>query len=335
MKKIVIMCSILLILFGCKAKNDLEIVDNFINKVNKMKEYELKGDLTIYDNEDKFNYDIKVNYLNNFYLVEMENISNNHIQIILKNNEGLYVITPALNKSFKFDSNWPNNSSQSYILSALVNDIKNGSANINSDKDQYIIETKVNYPNNNNLSYEKIFLDLNGNLKKVNVYDEDDNLKIEMIINHLDNKTSLKEEDFNLEKYVTNEACEDENCPKDTSVSIIENAIYPLFVPINTYLSSSEIVNDEISSRAIITFSGAKNYVLIEENAVLSPEPTILPVYGEPIMLNDTIAAFTSNSLNWTSGGINYYLASEDLTPSEMVNIAQSLTNAQNVAYTK
>ena len=52
-------------------------------------------------------------------------------------------------------------------------------------------------------------------------------------------------------------------------------------------------------------------------------------------MLNDTIAAMSSNSLNWTSNGINYYLASEDLTISEMVSIAQSLNNAQNVAYIK
>ena len=54
----------------------------------------------------------------------MTNKSNNHEQIILKNKEGLYVITPSLNKSYKFESTWPDNSSQAYILSSIIKDIK-------------------------------------------------------------------------------------------------------------------------------------------------------------------------------------------------------------------
>lgn len=54
----------------------------------------------------------------------MVNKANEHKQIILRNNDGLYVITPSLNKSFKFESTWPDNSSQSYILSSLIKDIR-------------------------------------------------------------------------------------------------------------------------------------------------------------------------------------------------------------------
>ena len=48
-------------------------------------------------------------------------------KLYLKNPDGLYVVTPSLNKSFKFDSVWPENSSQAYLLQNLVNDIKNDS----------------------------------------------------------------------------------------------------------------------------------------------------------------------------------------------------------------
>ena len=41
-------------------------------------------------------------------------------QIILKNPEGVFVVTPALNKSFKFQSDWPNNTSQIYLLKAVL-----------------------------------------------------------------------------------------------------------------------------------------------------------------------------------------------------------------------
>lgn len=60
-----------------------------------------------------------------FYKVVLVNQTNNHEQVILKNKEGLYVVTPSLNKSFKFDSVWPENSSQAYLLQNLVTDIKN------------------------------------------------------------------------------------------------------------------------------------------------------------------------------------------------------------------
>ena len=76
------------------------------------------------------------------------------MEIILKNKDGVYVLTPALNKSFKFESNWPNNSSQSYILSALVNDINtDNEAQVEKVDNTYVIKSKVNYPNNEDLKY--------------------------------------------------------------------------------------------------------------------------------------------------------------------------------------
>ena len=37
-------------------------------------------------------------------------------QIVVKNTSGVYVLTPSLNKEFRFDSDWPLNSSHAYIL---------------------------------------------------------------------------------------------------------------------------------------------------------------------------------------------------------------------------
>ena len=40
----------------------------------------------------------------------------------------------------------------------------------------------------------------------------------------------------------------------------------------------------------------------------ISNEFEIIPVYGDPEMINDSIGALGSNSLSWTSNKINYYL---------------------------
>ena len=78
------------------------------------------------NNEDSHKYNIDVAYKEeDNFRVSLKNKTNNHEQIILKNSEGVFVLTPSLNKSFKFQSEWPYNNSQSYLLQTLVNDIKN------------------------------------------------------------------------------------------------------------------------------------------------------------------------------------------------------------------
>ena len=51
----------------------------------------------------------------------------------------------------------------------------------------------------------------------------------------------------------------------------------------------------------------------------------IIPTYGEPYRLMDTIGVMTDNSLSWSSGGIDYYLVSDVLNTNELVNIAESI----------
>lgn len=243
----------------------------------------------------------------------------------------VYVVTPALNKSYKFESTWPNNSSQGYILSSLVNDVlKDKDAFVENKDNQYIIKTTVNYPNNNDLKYQKIYLDENYIPQKVEVYSNNDILKIVVKFNDIDLKANLKKNDFDLKKYIIESDCQDGDCEDKKSMSTLESAIYPLYVPANTYLSSSETVNSELDSRIILTFTGDKSFVLVEEMAKINDNLEIVPVYGEPIMLNDTIGAISSNSMYWTSNDIEYYLVSEDLTESEMVFVATSLNNAKS-----
>ena len=125
LKKIVIF-FILFLVMGCSKGNNIDASKEFQKRVEKSKSYKIIGNLELQNDEEIFKYSVEVNYLDgNYYKVDMVNKANEHKQIILRNNDGLYVITPSLNKSFKFESTWPDNSSQSYILSSLIKDIRN------------------------------------------------------------------------------------------------------------------------------------------------------------------------------------------------------------------
>lgn len=385
LKKFWCLCAtILLITTGCGKMDSADVVKEFTDTVNNSKSYVLKGTMEIYSDEDTFTYSVEANYLkDNFYKVLLVNQTNNHEQVILRNADGVYVITPSLNKSFKFQSEWPDNSSQSYLLKAIVTDINNDAEVSMEEVDsKYVVKSKVNYPNNADLVYQKITLDKDMNLNKVEVYNASDALKVKVNVGSVDLKAGLSEDDFKLEDFVketnnnttqnnsnnsqnNNEnkgndqceegdttckveedkcdpktdkdcqnskepQCEGSNC-KSTTTGKLEDIIYPLYIPSNTYLSGKDKVNTDNGERVILTFGGDKNFVLVEEAAMASNEFEIIPVYGDPLMLNDTVAALSENSLYWTSNNVSYYLAGNDLTREEILNIAQNMNQATSV----
>lgn len=370
MKKYLLMVMFLLLtLTGCGKYTISDASSDFQKQVENSKSYKLSGTMEINSDEEVFTYSLETYFLkDDFYKVVLINQTNNHEQVILKNSEGLYVVTPNLNKSFKFDSVWPENSSQAYLLKNLVNDVKNDSeAQLEEKDNNYIIKSKVNYPNNEELTYQKIYFDKNMNVEKVEVYNSEDVIKIKVNFKNVDLKAKLSEDDFKLEDLIDEEEnndtnntdtdkkdetnndkncvgedcknkCEGEKCEsKESNPSSVtlDSIIYPLYIPANTHLSSSETVNAETGDRVILTFSGDKNFVLVEEVAQASKEFEIIPVFGDPLMLHESIGAISPNSISWHSENISYYLVGSDLSTSEMVSIASSLGNATTVISTK
>ena len=206
MKKYIIILCMFLGLCGC-GKSD-NVVKKFQNKIEKADNYILKGNMSIVSNEDTFTYKVEASKSKEgYYKVSLINQTNNHEQVILKNKDGVYVVTPDLNKSFKFQSDWPNNGSQSYLIDVLLNDV------INDDKvhvEKDYIQCKVNYPNNNTLYSEKIYLGKDYGVKKVEVLDQDGNVKITLNVNSINYKAKFNDEYFSLESLISEDEVKDE-----------------------------------------------------------------------------------------------------------------------------
>lgn len=235
----------------------------------------------------------------------------------------VYVVTPSLNKSFKFQSEWPDNGSQGYLIDSLVKDIKNDSES-KSEKvdDGYIITAKVNYPNNANLVSEKIYLNKDEDITKVEILDESGNIKITVNYTSVDFKPTFKDDYFKLESLIDN------NIPLEEETSkTIDDIVYPLYLPKNTYLNSKDVVSTDEGNRVILTFTGDSPFTLVEEVSKASDEFEIIPVFGEPLLLSQTMGALSSSSLYWTSNKIDFYISSNKLTGTELLTIAESVSS--------
>ena len=332
MKKIIFIVLMLLLLTGCGGVDKTKVINNFVDSVEGIKSYSLKGKMEIYNDEDTYSYEMDVYYMDDDYFkVEMVNNINSNEQIILRDSEAVYVVTPSLNKSYKFTSEWPYNSSQAYILNTLAKDVKeDDSVTFEEDDNEYVIKAKVNYPNNANLSYQKLYFDKKLKLKAVDVFDKEDILAISVKFNKINYKAKLSKKDFNIDSIVDKKV-NSEISEEDENVSNLEDIIYPLYVPADTYLKEKEVVNTENGERAILTFNGAKNFVLIEEVVSDNQEFETIPVFGDPLMISDTIGVISSNSLSWSSDKVNYYLASNDMSGEEILTVANSLNVTEYV----
>lgn len=357
MKKLFLLSlSLLFITTGCFEESSEDLLQNFSDSITNCESYKLSATMEISSDTDVFNYTIESTYLEeDNYKVILINETNNQEQIILRNSDGVYVISPSLNKSFKFDSVWPDNSSQSYLLHSILDDIESeDEIEIIENEDGFEVTVGVNYPNNTDLLYEIIYFDLDMNLLGVEVYDEYDEVYIKVDFLEIEFDVKLSEEDFVLEDYIdlsesteedeveeeTNEACE--NCEEDsceddcsTTTSALDSVLYPLYIPSNTSLTSSEVVTTDYVDRVILTFAGDKNFVLIEEVATVYSEFETIPVTGNPVLLADTVAAVSSNSIYFTKNNVDYYIVSNDLTSDEIVSVANSIGSVQSVISTK
>ena len=99
-------------------------LDKVIEKVKAYDKYALTCNMEMVENDELKSYLVNVSYLkekkNEYYKVELYDKSLNQSQIIVKNPDGVFVLTPTLNQIFKFQSEWPNNSPKPYIYQSLI-----------------------------------------------------------------------------------------------------------------------------------------------------------------------------------------------------------------------
>ena len=317
-----IFCLILLT-SGCTKYNEKSIVKDINKKLNNLNSYHIEGRMEIYNGEDVYKYDVKSSYEDDNYRVSLTNKANDHEQIILRNSDGVYVLTPSLNKTFKFQSNWPDNSSQVYILKSLQNDInEDKKIKLEEKKDGYIISSKISHTNNKNLNNQKIYLNKKLNIIKVEVFDESGNKQIKMIYNSYDPKAT-----FNNKYFTVSENMKSQSSEKNKTTANLEESIYPMYLPSGTYLSDEETVSKEEGNRVILTFAGESPFILVEERVNTTDEMETIPVSGDPTILSDTIGALSDASVNFISDGIEYYIASDSLTMQEILQVAESISS--------
>ncbi|GAK09788.1 outer membrane lipoprotein carrier protein LolA [Geomicrobium sp. JCM 19038] len=321
------------LLAACGEKSEEEVVEDLGETLQTMNGYQTSASLTMQTGQEPREYDVQIAHVQNeenrYYRVELQNENEEQNQMILRNDDGVFLLTPALNKSFRFQSDWPSNNSQMYLYESLVTDILSDSErSFAIEEDKYVFETVTNYQNQN-LQQQEIVLNDDLTPHAVRVFDQNYEPLVEVAFHDFELNPAIDSSEFDMDRHLPEEA----EAPVSTD-EVTEDDVFGVFMPsyepANTELSETSEVQTDDGIRVIMSYEGEQPFTIIQQPLSMSTSSEVTLTRdmgtGDPIDLGEVIGIQTDNSLTWSVDGVEFVIASDTLHVDEMAAVARSMT---------
>ncbi|MDO3680282.1 outer membrane lipoprotein-sorting protein [Paenibacillus ehimensis] len=200
-----VMVCLSLAVAGCGKKDAGSVVKELDGVMSKLQSYHGKGQMTLRTGQDPQEYDVEVSFqAPSFYRISLTNAKKDITQIVLRNDDGVFVLTPHLNKSFRFQSDWPENQGQVYLYQSLVQSIlMDNERHFTSDEKAYVFDVVANYQNGS-LARQKVWLDKrNYAPQHVEVSDANSNVMVIVKFDQFEFGTKFEKDQFDMQRNMT------------------------------------------------------------------------------------------------------------------------------------
>lgn len=347
------------VLAGCGKKNADSVVKDLGKVADKLESakgaYQGAGVMTIHTGSMPQEYQVEVWYQSpSYYRISLTNGQKNITQIVLRNDDGVFVLTPSLNKSFRFKSDWPDNQGQVYLYQTLLSSIlSDNTRQFAEDKDSYVFDVAANY-HSHSLIRQKIWLAKdNYTPKQVQVSDTEANVVVEVKFNTFTFDTNLTKDSFD-----TNRNMSAMNNTEGTLAEVDENGVpvasttegsesqgpdgltetatgrdmgsfgivYPTYVPAGVTEPDTMEIPENKDHAVILKYDGIYQYTIMESRPV---DRAVSLVPGEAVYIDfTTVGLLTGDqqrTLTWNSDGVEYRITSANLPVEEMKKVAASM----------
>lgn len=313
----------LLILGGCGGKEKPDKV--FAKELTRSSSYKVEGLMESYYDTGRKRNDFMVLYKNpGLIKVVIKPEGSNDKQIILKNSDGVYILIPAVNKNFKIQSDWPENASYPYLLQSLAKDIANDPEVLTTeDENTFTVETKTKMHADAVLVKQKIIFNKDTNLPtEVLVYDENDNLYIRTVFSNINLNYNISDDEFDLENSMTTVRIE----LGDGIAYEGREIAYPRYCPEGVSLLTEKTTQNTERTEvlSIMVYGNEPGFTIIQEFVNDQEAMRYQEEKGDILMVMGVWAILKTNSISLFFNGIEYTVASDDLTADELIKIIQS-----------
>ena len=295
--------------------------DRLQQTLGSLNSYLLEGVMEVAEGEDTKSYDVSVKYLKqddqDYFRVAMKDSGMDQEQEIIRNAEGVFVVTPTLNQIFKFQGNWPSNSLKPYLLQSMREIAADESAQIEQTEEGYQISAGVTYPNNRNFTQQEMVFSDDLKIKSVQIFDDDHVLQMKMLFSKVDYEPGLTAEDFQVPQQLE----------KETAAEPITDEDLPL-MPMETFgavLSNSSVVENDGKVQYVLEYTGEKNFTIVEEVAESEETTQTIIMSGSLVDGLNMVGRYDGNHMTSVINSVRYTIYSDDLSEEEMSAVLQSM----------
>lgn len=318
MKKLfgLILFGLGLVLAGCKGKSNIDEVKRVTNYLSGLSSYSLTSKMTINRPDKSVSVNVNVDYLSPTYYKVC--FKGDNEQLIIKNDKGVYVITPALNKEFRFDSQWPLNSSHAYLLEAINKDINADNEATGSIEGSMItIECKIAHKTNQRLNRMRYVCDLNYKPCKTIFLNEKNEESIIVDFDTFTPNSNLGKDNFNEKKYLGNQ--DEKPSEEETFITLTAGYIVE---------GSSLASTSKTEDTTILCYGGTSKYTIIVSRVEVSDEVVAIERYHSIELLECGLGFINDNTMRFYNNGYEVTILSNELSIDEYINVANSITLA-------
>lgn len=292
-----------------KAKNQLEDLSS----------YHLEANMSMQMNDELKTYKVDVDYLKkdtDLFKVTIYDKTLNQSQIIIRNQEGVFVYTPSMNQVYKFKSEWPYNSEKPYIYQTLLKyfDSEN---KVEKVKDGMVLRSPITYPHDELIVSQEIKFDKNMVPMYVVLYDQEEVEHVKVDFTKVSLNEPIDEGVFSIEQ------------TEATQTASIHTEDFPL-LPLNslgTELTEQVTCSINGVSTHILQFSGDKAFTLIQSIESPSEEVEMIETSAELVDLLGSVALYEDQQLKYLYPGMLCSVYSESMSKNEMIEVVNSLQN--------
>ena len=301
------------------------IKDKIENITQNLTSYDIEGNMELINGEEKRNFNVKVSYLKqdneDLFKVTLYDTSINQEQILLRNKEGVYVLSPSLNKAHKFKSGWPLNSAKPYIYQSLLTAFDK-EYEIQKMDDGFIVTSNVEFKNSP--LYKKQEIKFSNDLIPVwvNLYNSKDEVVARINFTKVNVGVTFDEKHFDVNESIN---LSKENTSDNVNASFDELPYMLTGSDLNIELKDSVVVNLENENLHMLVYEGDNNFTVIEKVSEIEKEVSVTEVEGEIVLTINGFATLNDNKVSYTYNGIEVVIYGDSLDVATYLNIVNGM----------
>lgn len=295
---------------------------NIAERRENLTAYHMEATMDIQSSEDNRSYFVTTDYAsfdnNDHFRVSLLDKNINQEQIILRNDKGVFVLTPMLNQVYQFKGDWPLNSPKPYLYHSMLSAF-DGSHEIKKMDDGYLVNFKPNYENAPTWTKEDMKFSTDLKPLWINIYDDASNVVVKIVFSEVDFEPKYSENFFDV---TANMEEARKNMSSSTMAQDDDLPLYPAGADVSCVLKEETEATVSGDKVYILTYEGSKSFTIVQNILEPHEEMETQVINGSMVDILGVMGYTSGKNLTYAYNGVRYNIYSDSLSVNEMIEIA-------------